>query len=64
MRLFITKLFLITLVVTIFTTMLVGIAWLFNSQPENLHRVWHFLGNCCLLTSVFWILFGAKITFK
>jgi len=52
------------LVLTIFCTMIVGIAWVFDSAPNNLYTVWEFLGSCLAVSFLFHLLFGAKITFK
>lgn len=60
----ITQIFLIILTITIFCSLIVGIAWLFNSQPANLYYVWKKLGFLLALAFVFQLLFGAKIEFK
>jgi len=60
----ITQIFAMLLVITLFTTIIVGIAWLFNAQPENLYKIWKFLGGCLAIAFVFQLLFGVKIDFK
>ena len=63
-RLRITQVFTILLIITLFTTFIVGIAWLFDATPNNLIRVWKFLGCCLAVSFLFQLLFGAPITFK
>lgn len=63
-KLRITQIFLMLFIITVFTTMIVGIAWLFDSQPKNLIRVWKMMLNALSIYFLFQLLFGAKITFK
>lgn len=60
----ITQIFGILFALTFFITIIVGIAYLFDSKPVNLHKVWKFLGSCLAVSFLFQLLFGAKITWK
>lgn len=60
----ITQIFSMFLVLTVFCTMILGISWLFDSEPDNLYTVWKFLGSCLAVSFLFQLLFGVKITFK
>lgn len=64
MKILITKVFGFILVMTLFVTMIVGISWLFDYKPNNLYMVWKFLYNSLLISFLFQLLFGEKITFK
>lgn len=59
-RLRITQIFALTFM----TTFVVGIAYLFDSYPTNLYKVWKFLGSYLAVSFLFQLLFGAKITWK
>ncbi len=63
-RLRITQIFMLFLMLTLLTTFIVGIAWLFDSTPNNLIAVWKFLGGCLAVSFLFQLLFGAKINWK
>ena len=63
-KLRITQIFLMLFMITVFTTMIVGIAWLFDSHPKNLIRVWKMMLTTLSISFIFQILFGAKITYK
>lgn len=63
-RLRITQIFAVFFTLTFFTTIIVGIAYLFDSEPKNLYRFWKFLGNCLVVSFLFQLLFGVKITWK
>lgn len=52
------------LVLTLLTSFIVGIAWLFDSEPTNLYLVWKFLGSSLAVSFLFQLLFGAKIEWK
>lgn len=41
-------------------SIVVGIAWLFDSKPDNLYSVWEFLGYCFVVSLLFFILFGGN----
>jgi len=60
----ITQIFLMLFVITVFTTIIIGIAWLFDSHPKNLIRVWKIMIDALSISFLFQLLFGAKITFK
>lgn len=60
----ITQIFMTLVILTLFCSIIVGIAWLFDSKPNNLYIVWEFLGSCLAVSSLFQLLFGAKINFK
>lgn len=64
MRTIITKIFAMLLVLTLLTSFIVGIAWLFDSEPTNLYLVWKFLGSSLAVSFLFQLLFGAKIEWK
>jgi len=60
MRVYITGIFNIAVILWILCSILVGIAWLFDSQPENLYWVWMKLCNIVAITFLFYLLFGGK----
>ena len=51
----------ILITLSILITIVVGIAWLFDSKPDNLYSFWKFLGGCLVISLLFIILFGEKI---
>lgn len=61
MKFIITRIFLLSLVLTLICTFIVGIAWMFDYKPNNLYLIWKFLGSCLVVSALFQILFGAKI---
>lgn len=60
MRDFITKTFWNFLAGTLFITLIVGIAWLFDSKPNNLYFVWHVGLKTTTVSFLFFILFGGN----
>lgn len=60
MRAFITGVFSLAVSLWILCSIVVGVAWLFNSQPNNLHLVWIYLRNFTAITFLFHLLFGGK----
>ena len=50
----------ILITLSLLVTIVVGIAWLFDSKPDNLYSVWKFLGNCLIISLLFFILFGGR----
>lgn len=63
-KLRITQIFLMLFVITVFTTIMVGLAWLFDATPKNSIRVWKMMLNALSISFIFQLLFGQKITFK
>lgn len=63
-KLRVTQIFMVILMLALFCTMIVGIAWLFDKKPENLYTVWKYLGGATLIAFLIQLLFGAKIEFK
>jgi len=63
-RLRITQIFMMLGMITFIITFIVGLAWLFDTTPDNLIKVWKFVGSCFAVSLLFQLLFGAPITFK
>jgi hypothetical protein len=60
MRNFITKTFRFIVSLWILSSLILGIAWLFDSQPENLKWVWMRLANLTAISFLFHLLFGVN----
>jgi hypothetical protein len=60
MRDFITGIFALLLSITGFITLLVGILWLFNFTPSNLHLVWEVCYKSLAVSFLLYILFGGR----
>jgi hypothetical protein len=60
MRNFITNTFRFIVSAWILSSLILGIAWLFDSQPENLKWVWMRLANLTAISFLFHLLFGAN----
>lgn len=60
----ITQIFMTTLMLTLFCTMIVGAAWLFDYKPKNLYFLWKCLGGILAFILILQFLFGAKIELK
>jgi hypothetical protein len=56
----ITRIFLLSLTALIFITLIVVIAWLFDSKPENLHLVWMKVINLTGILFILHLLFGGE----
>jgi len=60
MRTFITEVFYGVTSLWILCSLIIGIAWLFDSTPNNLYWVWIKLCNTVIIAFLFFILFGKK----
>lgn len=60
----ITQLFVLLLVLWLFCSMIVGIAWLFDCEPKNLYFVWEKISIILSVSFLFNLLFGVPIKFK
>ena len=60
MRTYITGIFNISVLLWILCSIVISIAWLFDSQPDNLQWVWMKLCNIVAITFLFHLLFGGK----
>ena len=52
----------VEIIITFFLliSIVVGVCWLFDSKPDNLYKVWEFLGCCYVVSLLFFLLFGGN----
>jgi len=62
MRQFTTIIFIIMFIATFWTTLGLGITWLFNYYPKNLYNFWLVCCKVFAVSLLFYILFGGRKT--
>jgi len=60
MRQLTTLIFVLLFITTFWTSIIVGITWLFNFYPSNLYNLWEISYKSFAVSLLFFILFGGK----
>jgi len=60
MRNSITGVFYVVVIAWVLCSLVVGVAWLVDSQPNNLYWVWMRLCNATAITFLLYLLFGGR----